>query len=275
MVQTSKASRISALVRTVVVTLSSMTLMAGSEAFARQLPDDPFDSVMWKAMAERYMPEGDIVFDDRVVVMAPLSAENQFHVPITVDASALDDVQEIIAVADLNPIPLILRMQPGQAHSFIGFRLKLQQTSPVHVGVRTADGVWHVAGAVVDAAGGGCTAPAAAHGTGNWMQTLGETRALVNREDDSTARVKLRIRHPMDTGLAAGIPAFYLDELNITDDGGESVVQLQLFEPVSENPTITLKPIVGDGRTTLQVDTRDTEANESRFNLVVPALADI
>ena len=99
--------------------LLAVCMAAGTSAFGRVLPVDPLESVMWKSMAERFMPEGEIVFDDRVKVMAPLSAENQFHVPVTVDASALDDVKEIIVVADLNPIPLVMEMQPTQALSYI------------------------------------------------------------------------------------------------------------------------------------------------------------
>jgi len=238
---------------------------------ARQLPEDPLDSVMWEAMAERFMPEGDIVFDDRVRVMAPLSAENQFHVPITVDATALDDVVEIVAMADLNPIPLVMSLRPSEALAFVGFRLKLQQTSPIHVGVRTRDGVWHVGGAIVDAAGGGCTAPAAAHGNSNWMKTLGETRAFAGRDTDHSARMTLRMRHPMDTGLAAGIPAFYLNELAVRDDEGNILAEIDLYEPVSENPTLTLKPRVGPEATVLTVSSRDTEGNIFNFPRDVPA----
>lgn len=251
--------------------LLTCSMLGSAQLCARDLPVDPLDSVMWQAMAERFMPEGDIVFDDRVKLMAPLAAENQFHVPITVDATALKDVEQIVAVADLNPIPLIMTMRPEGAQAFIGFRLKLQQTSPIHVGVRTADGVWHVAGVIVDAAGGGCTAPAAAHGQSDWMRTLGETRAHVGRDADQTTRMTLRMRHPMDTGLAVGIPAFYLNELTISDAMGNPLAALELFEPVSENPTLTLKPLVGADSTTLQVSSRDTEGNVFNFPLPVPA----
>jgi sulfur-oxidizing protein SoxY len=248
-------------------------LALGGNALARDLPADPLESVMWQSMADRFMPGGDIVFDDKVKVMAPLSAENQFHVPITVDATALDNVVEIIAVADLNPIPLIPSIRPQAALSYVGFRLKLQQTSPIHVGVSTVDGVWHVAGAVVDAAGGGCTAPAAAHRTKNWMSTLGETRAYAGRETLSNARLTLRMRHPMDTGLETGIPAFYMNELVIRDDQGMILAWVDMYEPVSENPTLTLKPMVGSYESILRVSTRDTEGNVFEFPLTVPASA--
>ncbi|MFK8081441.1 MAG: quinoprotein dehydrogenase-associated SoxYZ-like carrier [Granulosicoccus sp.] len=247
-----------------------LSVLFGDSALSRELPQDPLNSVMWESMADRFMPDGEIVFDDRVKVMAPLSAENQFHVPVTVDASQLDDVQQIVVVADLNPIPLVMSMHPEQALSFIGFRLKLQQTSPIHVGVLTGDGVWRVGYAIVDAAGGGCTAPAAAHGSSNWMKSLGETRAIASRTDATSARMTLRMRHPMDTGLAAGIPAFYMNELVITNNAKELIARIDLFEPVSENPTLTLRPQVGSEEEILLVSTRDTEGNTFEFPLTIP-----
>lgn len=265
--------------RPIARSLLASTIILGSlmatSVLARELPQDPLDSVMWQSMADRFMPEGEVVFDERVKVMAPLSAENQFHVPVTVDASQLDDVQQIVVVADLNPIPLVMNMRPEKALSYIGFRLKLQQTSPIHVGVLTGDGVWRVGYAVVDAAGGGCTAPAAAHGTSNWMKTLGETRALASRTDASSARMTLRMRHPMDTGLAVGIPAFYMNELVVRNSAGETVAEIDLFEPVSENPTLTLRPRIGREAETLVVSTRDTEGNMFDFPLTIPPVTDL
>ena len=257
------------------LTAGLIMLLFSTSLLARELPQDPLDSIMWQSMADRFMPDGQVVFDERVKVMAPLSAENQFHVPVTVDASQLDDVKKIVVVADLNPIPLVMTMRPEKALSYIGFRLKLQQTSPIHVGVLTGDGVWRVGYAIVDAAGGGCSAPAAAHGTSNWMKTLGQTRALASRVDAGNARMTLRMKHPMDTGLAPGIPAFYLNELLVRNGAGDTVAEIDLYEPVSENPTLTLRPRVGSEAETLIVSTRDTEGNEFDFPLTIPASTDL
>jgi len=181
--------------------------------------------------------------------------------------------QQIVAVADLNPIPHILTVRPEKAMSFIGFRVKLQQSSPIHVGVQTGDGVWHIGGAYVDAAGGGCTAPAAAHGISNWMDSLGITRTIARRRVFDHARMTVKMKHPMDTGLADGIPAFYMNELNVTNAAGELVAEVDLFEPVSEDPTLTLLPKMNSAAsTTLHVNARDTEGNEYAFALPVPAV---
>jgi len=254
-------------------TVALFAFVGPVNAAGNALPADPFGSVMWKSMAERFFPDGPVVFDERVRVAAPASAEDQFHVPITVDASALENVRQIVAVADLNPIPHILTVRPEQAMSFVGFRVKLQQSSPIHVGVQTEDGVWHMGGAYVDAAGGGCTAPAAAHGNKNWMDTLGITRTIARRRVFDHARMTVKMKHPMDTGLAAGIPAFYMSELSVTNDTGELVAEIDLFEPVSEDPTLTLLPKMRTADASqLHVQARDTEGNEYRFALDVPAI---
>ena len=249
--------------------------VASRAARAAKFPADPLESVMWTNMAERFFSDGKVIFDSRVSVITPQYAEDQFYVPVTVDATALEadghKVEQIIALADLNPIPHILTVEPHKASAFVGFRAKLQQSSPIRVGVKTRDGNWHVNGAWVDAAGGGCTAPAAAHGNPNWMRTLGKTRAVARRESDLLTRLSLRMRHPMDTGLAHGIPVFYMSDIKVKLEDGTPLADVQLFEPVSENPTLTLKPEMAAAESTMAVFARDTEGNEFRFNLAVPA----
>jgi len=259
--------------RTTLCSLIALLLVAASGiARAATLPPDPLQSVMWENMASRFFP-GEVVIDQRVVVMAPSDAEDQMQVPVTVDATQLDDVVEIVAVADLNPIPHILTLRPLQAQPFVGFRVKLEQATPIRAAVRTADGVWHVNGTIVNAAGGGCTAPAAAHGMNNWYDTLGQTRAITRRESSESARLLLRMRHPMDTGLADGIPVFYMNEVKVKDADGVELADVELFEPISENPTLTLKPAVTSESSALSVYARDTEGHEFEFDIPVPAVA--
>ncbi|MCY1561790.1 hypothetical protein D9M68_990990 [compost metagenome] len=45
----------------------------------------------------------------------------------------------------------------------------------------------------------------------------------------------------MDTGLVAGIPAFYIEQLQLVDGAGVPWWRLALHEPVSENPLITVE----------------------------------
>ena len=82
------------------------------------------------------------------------------------------------------------------------------------------------------------------------------------------------MRHPMDTGLADGIPVFYMNTIKVTAPDGTALANIEMFEPISENPTLTIKPLVDDNINELLVYARDTEANEFEFSLDVPATVD-
>ncbi|MBY0464434.1 MAG: thiosulfate oxidation carrier complex protein SoxZ, partial [Burkholderiales bacterium] len=73
-------------------------------------------------------------------------------------------------------------------------------------------------------------------------------------------RLRLRVMHPMDTGLVAGIPAFHIEELKLVDAVGEVWWALQLHEPVSENPLITLE-MPSQGGQGFRVLGRDNNGN--------------
>lgn len=75
----------------------------------------------------------------------------------------------------------------------------------------------------------------------------------------------------MDTGLAPGIPVFHLNSVIVKNQNSEPVAHIELSEPVSENPTFTLKSMVGEGASEFHFDTRDTEGNEFDFSVTVPA----
>jgi sulfur-oxidizing protein SoxY len=194
---------------------------------------------MWKEMHERLLKGAPVVFDKRVRVEVPEEAEDSMNLPLWVDASALGEVQRLMIFAELNPIPKVLEMEPLRAPARIGLRIKVQQATPVRAAALTADGVWHLGGSLVDAAGGGCTAPSLGSGSADWADRLGEVNARLWRRQDYS-RLRTRIIHPMDTGLVSGIPAFYLEELEIHDESESAITRLKLFEPVSENPLLTL-----------------------------------
>lgn len=252
---------------------ASLSVFLSIPAAASDLPADPLGSGMWESIADRYLPGGRVIFDDRVHLMVPKAAEDQFLVPITVDATALGKVEEIVVVADLNPIQRALSFSPGAAEPYVGLRIKVEQSTPIRAAARTPDGVWHVAASMIDAAGGGCSAPAQAHSNNNWMATLGHTKASVTRTAGDEARITLRIRHPMDTGLADGIPAFYLHNLDVRTAEGQEIASLEAYEPVSENPTFTFKTKLAAGETAVAVNGRDTEGNRYTMSIPVPPAA--
>lgn len=242
---------------------------------AAEIPADSLNSIMWTQMAKMYLLTGghedsSIVMDDSILVHAPKSAEDQLNIPVYVDARAVKDVRKIIVIADLNPLPKVLTFEPEDAEARLSFRIKVEQGTPVRAAVLDAKGVWHVAGTYVDAAGGGCSQPAMAHGKPDWVQTLAEVRGKIWRKPgESVATMRLSVRHPMDTGLADGIPAFYVEKLEFSSKRGEQLGSITMHEPVSENPTLTLYPKLKDSTQAVNVKGRDNEGN--LIDLSIPA----
>ncbi|WP_428312760.1 quinoprotein dehydrogenase-associated SoxYZ-like carrier [Hydrocarboniphaga sp.] len=236
----------------------------GSAPARGNLPADPLNSPSWKYMRERFLGSDPVLFDARVQVDLPPAAEDQAQVPVMVRAPDLQDVETVLVFADLNPLPKILQYTPLQASSDIGFRFKVEQSTPVRAAMRTRDGVWHVGGAWLRAAGGGCTAPSLGTGQGLWQNRLGEVSARLWPRDTRSERLRFRVIHPMDTGLASGIPAFHLDRIDMLDEHGALLASLQTFEPVSENPVISVD-LRSAGK--LQLQARDIQGN--RFSAQV------
>ncbi|MCH9765558.1 MAG: quinoprotein dehydrogenase-associated SoxYZ-like carrier [Alphaproteobacteria bacterium] len=233
-------------------------------------PADPLNSVMWEELSQHYFGSSPVVFDSKVRVTVPSLVENQAQVPVTADARELGVVKKLIVFADLNPIVHVLTLSPRKAKPYISFRMKVEQGTPVRAAALTEDGVWHVGGVFLDAAGGGCSAPAMARQMADWSETVGQTQAKLWRELDGSARVRLRMRHPMDTGLATdNTPAYYVETLQVRAEGGDALAELELREPVSEDPTLTLMLRLPQSATAVDVEGRDN--NGGIYRATVPA----
>jgi sulfur-oxidizing protein SoxY len=237
-----------------IAAIALAALMSPADAAALQDSGDPLASARWADMQKSLLNGAPVLFDPRVKVVAPSTAENPLQVPVTVDATALPHVVEVMVFADFNPIVRVLRFFPEGSGAYLAFRVKLQQSTPVRAAARTADGVWHVGGTWVNTVGGGCTAPSATAGSTAWQQHLNEISGRQWSEGPQRGRVRLRIVHPMDTGLVAGTPAFYLEEINFADAAGQRLMRVMTYEPVSENPVFTLNrgatsgPVEASGR---------------------------
>lgn len=248
------------------------TLVLHVTAAAAAPPADPLNSPAWNDLATKVFGDANIIFDDRVKVSVPPVVENQAQVPVTADARALPNVQKLVILTDLNPIQHVLTLtpSPAKADPFIALRIKVEQATPVRAAALTSDGTWHIGGVFLEAAGGGCSAPAMARNDADWTDTIGNAQGRVWRHTDGTARFRLRVRHPMDTGLAKdNTPAFFIETFAVKGADGSDLATIEMFEPVAEDPTLTLsvRPKASDA--SLTIDGRDNNGNIYRS--VVPA----
>lgn len=247
-----------------------LTVFIAPHAALADLPKDPLNSPMWADLSERFFGSAPVVFDGKMKVVVPSLVENQAQVPVTADARALGTVDKLIVFADLNPIVHVLTLSPRKAKPYISFRMKVEQGTPIRAAALTSDGVWHVGGVFLDAAGGGCSAPAMARQMADWSETVGQTQAKLWRQLDGSARVRLRVRHPMDTGLATdNTPAFFVETLKVRANEGAALADIEMFEPVSEDPTLTLLLRLPASASTVDLEARDN--NGGLFKSSVPA----
>lgn len=227
---------------------------------------DPVPSVMWTFYHKQLLADAPFVFDDRVRLVAPPFAEDARQVPLEIDARAFaGDVVRVLAWAELNPLPKIVDFQPGdRVLPWLSIRIRIEQATPLRAAVQTRDGLWHVGSTVIDAAGGGCTAPSVVRTQPGWEEHLGEVLGARYPRGD-TSRLRLQVAHPMDNGLVSGIPEFFLNEARLLDADGGVLARLELFPAVSENPNLGFD-VQGPGQTRLML--RDNSGNQ--FEAAIP-----
>ena len=252
--------------RVALLSIALLVAPIAASAASTDVPDDPLQSSQWRYMAAKFFKNEPVVFDDRVKVQAPAYAEDSLNTPVQISAPELNGVEHVLVFADMSPIVRVLDYYPIKADPSIGFTFKIQQATPIRAAMKTADGTWHVGGAWIDAQGGGCTAPSVASANPIWETRLGETEARLWPKQGADERLKFSVIHPMDTGLAAGIPAFYISELTVSDADGDTLARIMPYEPVSENPVFAIdldadKPLVLSGR----------DNNGNRFSAPVPS----
>ncbi|MFD2440812.1 quinoprotein dehydrogenase-associated SoxYZ-like carrier [Paracoccus kondratievae] len=199
---------------------------------------------MWPSHRQEFLGDPAVWRNDpAVTVLAPGAAEDSSHVPFLIDATAVTrPIRRIVVTIDYSPFPKAIVFHPGRALPLLGFGVKYEVGGALRASAETGAGEWLVGAAYVSALGGGCSAPAAAHQRPDWQEGFGELRARLWPE---TGRLRMRLRHPQDTGLADGIPGHHLTELALLDASGAEIATLELHEPLEENPALTflLPPI--------------------------------
>ncbi len=248
-----------------IVLLMLASIGASTQVFAENLPTDPLNSSQWPAMYRAFLTKHPVVFDDRVRVSLPAEAEDPMQVPVSVRFDAIDRPQQLLVFIDYNPLPKALRYEiTDQMAPFLGFSVRVQQSTPIRVAVLDGDNVWRVNGGWVSAAGGGCTLPNSGLARFDEDKLL-DIRARQWPRDDGHARLRFRVVHPMDTGLVANRAAYFVETVTIKNAAGEAIAQLHPFEPISENPLFTLETRQFG---TLTLEGRDNQGLDFRHQVV-------
>ncbi|MFP3539817.1 quinoprotein dehydrogenase-associated SoxYZ-like carrier [Pseudomonas sp. SIMBA_021] len=226
---------------------------------------DPVPSVMWAFYHKQLLGGAAFVFDDRVKLLAPPFAEDARQVPLEIDARAFGgEVVRILAWAELNPLPRIVDFEPGErVLPWLSIRIRIEQATPLRAAVLTRDGLWHVGSTLIDAAGGGCTAPSVVRTQPGWEEHIGEVLGGRYPRGDAS-RLRLQVSHPMDNGLVSGVPEFFLNHAELRDQNDQRLASLELFPAVSENPNLGFD-IQGPGQTRLLL--RDNSGNQFEARL--------
>jgi len=253
--------------------LACAALLAFAPAM-QAAPSDPLNSPSWTVMESRILEGRDYVFDERVKVTIPSVAEDSTRVPVFASAEGFEAIQRMVIFVDLNPITSAAELVPTQVMGgmSLGLEVKVQQATPIRAAVLDKDGVWHIGGGWISAAGGGCTAPSIASAGPNWREHLGEAGGRIwPAGNGSERRLSFTVRHPMDAGFVAGVPELYLDETVIEDEQRNVLFTLRTLASVSEDPNFTMALPAGKGG--VHIRARDNNAN--RVLLHVPAPDDV
>lgn len=252
--------------------LAAALVPQGLQAQTDPTGGDPLGSMQWPSLRQQYLGAAPMQFSPQVVLKGPAFAEDAMSVPLLLDARALSQtgggIEQILVVVDRNPVREVLNFEPLLALPVLAFRIRMEQASPVRAMVRTRDGRWHVGGTWVQAAGGGCTVAGVTRTDGSWSRTLNQVQArFFTNLLNNSQRLRVRIMHPMDTGLVAGIPALYIEKLQLVDQADRVWWRLALHEPVSENPMLTFElPVRPAG--TLRLVGRDNNGNLINIEVV-------
>jgi sulfur-oxidizing protein SoxY len=224
----------------------------------------PFDSETWQDVLDLEFDGADVVYDDSLYLVVPEQVEEAFSVPVVMNFTHTPyDIAEIALIAENNPFPMVARVYPQRPMNAIGFNIRLEMSTPVRAAVMDSDGVWHVVSKqIVVNSPGGCSAPG-----GVLIADIGgiSTKQFVRTDGDS--RIKIRISHPMHTGLVVddygeAIPEHYIKNVTIRDDRGD-LAKMLLWASVSADPVFMFE--LPDTQQSVRIDAEDTSGGLFEF----------
>lgn len=231
---------------------------------------DPLASDIWADLVAGELAGGPVVYDDFVRLVMPDWVEEAHSVPLVVKMPHGETpVAEIAVFAEHNPIRTAVRIYPHRPIHAIGMNIRLEQSTPVRVAARDEAGVWHVAqtAVTVNSPGGCSTVP------DDMLAELGDIALKQFDRAGGASRLKVKISHPMHTGLAtddAGdvIAAYHIERVVVEDDLG-ALADMTTWAALSHDPVFHFD--LPGRQETVRVTARDTAG--LAFEATVPAPA--
>lgn len=247
------------------IALAMGALLSISPAVWAGSDTDPLESEGWRDILDVEFDGAQVVYDESLHLVVPDRVEEAFSVPVVMNFVETDyEVVEIALFAEHNPFPTIARIFPNRPINAVGFNIRLEESTPVRVAAMDRDGVWHIVSREVHVASpGGCSG---AGGIGGGLG-LGEiaTRQFVRPDGDS--RLKVKIGHPMHTGLVLdpygdAIPEYYIQQFSVSDDRGE-LATMQLTASIAADPVFMFE--LPDTQQSVRINATDTEGDVFEF----------
>ena len=133
---------------------AAVGLLKPARVLAATWPAAAFEATSTSQALQSLFGTTHIPMDSRIHIRAPIQAENGAVVPIEVETS-LPQVESIAIVVDKNPSPLVtqVRLMNG-AEGFFMARMKMGQTSPVRVIVKSGGRLYQASQSIKVTVGG-------------------------------------------------------------------------------------------------------------------------
>lgn len=223
---------------------------------------DPLSSPMWNDVIKMFFKNEAYVIDKNIIIKVPSFADNALQVPIYVDASYYKKAQRLLIFADLNAIIPLLDMKLSGLLPVISLNMKIAQGTPLRAAIKDKNGLWHISSAEIKSFGGGCSVSSEASLLEISQDLFGKykikTFYINNRK-----RIKLSIYHPMDTGLFAGNPEFFINKVTIKS-GNKIKAQIRTYASISENPRLIFEDKAS--KNNYEIILEDTDGNIFKIN---------
>jgi sulfur-oxidizing protein SoxY len=231
---------------------------------------DPWPGLVQDIFNNRPMNDG----ADVLAIEMPARAEDASLVPVTLRSklSPADSrrIKTITLVIDKNPAPMAAKFTLGQDANVtaISTRVRVNNYTDVHAVAELTDGQLYVTKVYVKASGG-CSAPAAKNPE-EAKAHIGQMRyrQFAQAGDGPTSGARegqVMIGHPNNSGLQMDqltqlyIPAFFIDELKLSQDGS-LVLAMEGGISISEDPNIRFT-YVPNGAKHFEAEAKDTQGH--------------